>query len=93
MNGCTFASKENSECVETRSTNTIYTDQPYQWRHAAFDSTHSILYFCDFSHEKQKILCYSSINGYSWTSKCIIYQFPIDLSPISRLFSGGGLST
>ncbi|XP_066973920.1 uncharacterized protein [Macrobrachium rosenbergii] len=50
------------------SITTPMTDTTKGWRHVAYDSVNTIIYFCDFIPKKQRVQCYSSKDGAVWNA-------------------------
>ncbi|XP_042876943.1 uncharacterized protein LOC122256377 [Penaeus japonicus] len=65
INGC-FLDAAADTC--NAALRTVLTNQPVGWRHVALDTTLNILYFCDFNPKKKAVLCYSSVDGATWTA-------------------------
>lgn len=39
------------------------------WRHADFDVSNNIIYFCDYSPKRMDFVCFSSNDGSTWNGK------------------------
>ncbi|XP_068218814.1 LOW QUALITY PROTEIN: uncharacterized protein [Palaemon carinicauda] len=50
------------------SITTPVTDTTMGWRHVAHDSVSDIFYFCDFIPKKQRVQCYSTLDGDVWNA-------------------------
>ena len=68
LKGCSIGTVDKP-CVSNSAVTTVYTDNSTQWRHAAFDAANAILYFCDYSMKKKRLVCFSTSDGNTFKSK------------------------
>ena len=68
LRGCPKGTVDKT-CVSNSAVKTIYTNDVKEWRHAAYDNTNKILYFCDYSMKKKRLVCFSTSDGNTFKSK------------------------